>query len=405
MAFTLELEQTLQSINPTIALPYWEYGMDLYLYSNWYDSPIFNSDWFGEASPITADHSIGDGGFWQGIKLPNGENYNDWSIQDSGSLNPFYNAYGLLRTPWNHNPSSYIGRSNKTYSDYGDSAMPSCRQLLDCFESDSTAEMNQCINGNTHGPVHILIGGAWGEGNTLDDDDISSLRSHYKPAGFKNLWRMGFTRCPDSCTVGESCSCKVPDEYIQTYGAKTILELALLNDTVSGDTDEIYLKYLRGYEDAAAVGDMFTSSAPYDPTFWSVHGASERLLDYKRILVTQGDVTDFDETWAYDRGDGRAIYLYGVCDWSNVKDSSDLTLPTCDMEQVCSGHFENDLLEFSNFLNNEDTYTNIEFYDFIHPWNDDLPYTYDTFDYDYCANEGMSFTSYTSSYKGNKNMK
>ena len=50
-------------------------------------------------------------------------------------------------------------------------------------------------------------------------------------------------------------------------------------------------------------------------------------------------------------------------------------------------------MEFGNFLNKGETYTNLEFFDFMHPWNVDLPYTYDTFDYDYCTvNSGYDFS-------------
>ena len=45
-------------------------------------------------------------------------------------------------------------------------------------------------------------------------------------------------------------------------------------------------------------------------------------------------------------------------------------------------------MEFSNFLNQGEQYTNRHFYDFTHPWSDELPYTYDAFDFDYCADEG-----------------
>ena len=58
----------------------------------------------------------------------------------------------------------------------------------------------------------------------------------------------------------------------------------------------------------------------------------------------------------------------------------------------CYGHGQNDLLDFSNFLGNDDTYTNIGFYDFIHPWNNNLPYTYDTYDFDYCVQQGVEIT-------------
>ena len=62
--------------------------------------------------------------------------------------------------------------------------------------------MSQCMNGGTHGPVHILIGGAWG------DDDVNwqgvppSIQSSLKVLLFKILWRTGFTRCPapNSCS-------------------------------------------------------------------------------------------------------------------------------------------------------------------------------------------------------------
>lgn len=42
-----------------------------------------------------------------------------------------------------------------------------------------------------------------------------------------------------------------------------------------------------------------------------------------------------------------AAYLNGVCDWSKVAGSGDLTLPTCTLDVTCFGHNENDLMEFS----------------------------------------------------------
>lgn len=143
------------------------------------------------------------------------------------------------------------------------------------------------------------------------------------------------------------------------------------------------------------------------------------------ILFFQGSITDFNETWAYDYA-ANDYYLAGICDWSAVTSATDLTLPDCDMSTsesqhitmsltrgihhdgivhvafsprsfflcfkfffkmkgvVCSGHGRNDVLEWSNFTGAGETYTNWEMYEFINPWNDDLPYTYDAFDFDYC---------------------
>ncbi len=61
-----------------------------------------------------------------------------------------------------------------------------------------------------------------------------------------------------------------------------------------------------------------------------------------------------------------------------------VSLHSTRVDVICEGHDEDDILEFSNFLEVGDTYTNAEMLEFISPWNDDLPYTYDSFDFDYC---------------------
>jgi len=181
----------------------------------------------------------------------------------------------------------------------------------------------------------------------------------------------------------------VPDSYIETYGARYMLEQSGVYDAISnviGDFDDSeLLTILRAIEDSGVAGEMFTSSAPYDPTFWPLHGSIERLVGLKRINVQLGNIDDFDETWGYDYG-ANSFYLAGICDWSAVDGADDLTLPTCDMSStnICPGHNADDVLEWQNITGKGETYTNSEMYDFINPWNDDLPYTYDTFSFDYC---------------------
>ena len=399
MAFTLEFEQSLQSINPAISNPYWEYGMDTYLYDHWSDSPIFDADWFGMSSPTNAEHKIDDGGRWDDLLVPNGDAYTEWNIHDTGSLNPYVNGFGHMRSPWNNNPFQQLGRHNKTYSMTQYETMPDCSVLQSCFKSTSLADLNDCSNGQTHGPVHILIGGAWGDGTLFEDEDITMVQKPDKLLFFKVLWRMGYTRCPDTCSYGSPCKCAVPQQYIDEYGAETILKETnvyyALESYLKNADDELFLKVLRAVEDPGIAGEMFSSAAAFDPTFWPLHGQLERLLGAKRIMISQGSITDFDETWAfteYNKASG-AAYLNGKCDWSNVAGSGDLTMPTCTMDVICDGHNEDDVLEFSNFLNEYEEYTNKDFYDFIHPWSDDLPYTYDTWDFDYCADQGFSFTA------------
>ena len=40
--------------------------------------------------------------------------------------------------------------------------------------------------------------------------------------------------------------------------------------------------------------------------------------------------------------------------------------------RACNGHGENDVMEFTNFKGKEETYTNKDFYKFMHPWNEEL---------------------------------
>lgn len=90
-----------------------------------------------------------------------------------------------------------------------------------------------CLNGRTHGPIHIMIGGTWNQGDTLDE--TSYLSGPNKLLLFKVLWRMGITRCPESCDVesSASCRCAVPQEYLDTYGAFGVLDRAGLIDAYS----------------------------------------------------------------------------------------------------------------------------------------------------------------------------
>jgi hypothetical protein len=171
-------------------------------------------------------------------------------------------------------------------------------------------------------------------------------------------------------------------------------------------SDDALLKILRVLESPGVVGDMFTSAAAYDPTFWPLHGAMERLISYKRAMISSGVIaaSDFDESWAYPKWTVQALstgaYLAGVCDWTAVTSVTDLALPVCSDPtspdtntdgHFCSGHNSYDVLPFSNFLDAGETYTNAQFYEFMHPWSDDLPYVYDSLDFNYCADHGEAF--------------
>jgi hypothetical protein len=174
----------------------------------------------------------------------------------------------------------------------------------------------------------------------------------------------------------------VPQSYLDEYDVDTIFKNAEIYDMISPhlkNKDEAYkLKVLKvrvrrhhhctmsvvthprfrsvgrtpvwqAIEDPGVVGEMLTSAAPFDPSFWPIHGQLERILGLKRARKSQ-NALKFDETWGFGGASGK--FLSGVCDWSRIESVSDLTLPECDFTgaKTCLGHGEHDTLEFTNFL-------------------------------------------------------
>ena len=76
--------------------------------------------------------------------------------------------------------------------------------------------MNECLNGLTHGPVHILTGGQWGN----EEEEFIARTGYYMlaPLITKFLWRKGYLRLPDHCAMGEECASSCPPEVYESRG-------------------------------------------------------------------------------------------------------------------------------------------------------------------------------------------
>jgi hypothetical protein len=403
MAFTLELEQSLQSVDNTIAMPYWDYTADAEFLGteHFHLSPVFSEDWFGALSPANDDHVI-DSGRWAFTSIA--------TVDDSLGLPTEYtkikNPYGLLRAPWNSNPTPYITRFDKVLGiNFGGFPLPTCSEFIDAYRHEKLGFMFSELNGLLHGPIHIIIGGQWfwderklNITTLVKDADLRPAASFFLLSS-KFLWRQGFVRCPEFCSMDtspEDCSCSCPTEITGNRSAADLLDYTGLSFLDNGWLRDVFLKESgMSYESMwdlmchiGKVGEMFTSAAPYDPTFWPLHGLAERFLTLKRLMAAEGETT-LIETWGYDHESALASDTRVVCDWSGVED---MQLPTC-TKGTCPGHHADDLLPMGDFLGEGETYTNWEFYEFTSPSNDDLPYVYDSFTvWNGCAALNYSFT-------------
>ena len=410
MAFTLELEQSLQAINGRISVPYWEYSLDAYILGdNWQDSQIFNESWFGATSPGGKMKTVTEG---------------RWAYTPVKSMARSYsnitNQWGLLRSPWNQNPVPYVTRHDKILGDGNyQPTFPSCDNFNSAFDQTSLADINPYLNGLTHGPVHLMIGGEWHHNNTGIARFFQNQESNFLLMA-KVVWRHGFTRCDDTCVEGETdrdeCTCTVPSEYLDLYDPYDVLteKTGMLHWMSEYSVGKIYYDakndqryHIKGYspdEETAAwgqilstlanpgwVGEMFTSAAPYDPTFWPIHTTAERFLWTRLLAASESpEKWAFDTTWGYNHDISTPSDYGEVCAWDKVTDK--MGVPEC-VKSTCPGHNEHDTIPFTDFLGNGETYTNAEFFALMQPDNDDCPYVYDTFDYWWCSEQGYDWTA------------
>jgi len=131
-------------------------------------------------------------------------------LQDARGFSTITNPYGLLRSPWNTNPVPFLLRNNETFFDLGDAytSFPTCAEFS-AYVNSSLADVAAALDGELHGPVHLMIGGHWGAKHYWKSfgahvgGDVMLLLA-------KVLWREGFARTPELCSQDTPASECVP---------------------------------------------------------------------------------------------------------------------------------------------------------------------------------------------------
>ena len=427
VAFTLELEQSLQAIDARVAVPYWDYTVDAATIdatpgSMWWDqSEIFTRRWFGAMTNLSSQHYV-TSGRWAYTAVPTSPDPTDEKCT---------NAYGLLRSPWNSISDPFVTRSKELFGKPSFANFPGCDVWHRAFTSPTLAEVLQIMNGAAHGPVHIMVGGQWSTNATSWVDAFWAETITFPSDVLlfsKWLWRKGYVRSPAPSTCASSkegvaeadCRCKcgvdvdaadfdayafLTNETDLTHWLAQALKPQFyyadgkwrVKDMSERQEADVWRTVVKALCDPQNVGDMFTSAAPADPLFWPIHTTAERLVHYRRLLATTGSKT-FVQDWRYEHNmAGGTTFITPpsdtglVCDWSAV--DADDAMPVC-VRGTCPGHGVDDDLPFGNFTGaagEPDPYTNLDFYEFSAPENDALPYMYDNFAYEHCAALGYDF--------------
>ena len=70
--------------------------------------------------------------------------------------------------------------------------MVTCGQYQNCFDESTLAGLNNCLNGGTHGPVHIKIGGEW---NNPEEELATQLGEQASRVAWQWPGRIGLRDC------------------------------------------------------------------------------------------------------------------------------------------------------------------------------------------------------------------
>ncbi|KAJ8605154.1 hypothetical protein CTAYLR_000502 [Chrysophaeum taylorii] len=376
VAFTLEFEQALQSVYPSLSIPYWDFTIESTFYEprTWRSSPIFADDWFGAASPQNDLHVVTKGR-WSFVR----------SMTQAATFSDVHNSYGVLRAPWNNDPTPFMTRHDKIYG-YENNMKPSgCKEYAVAIKKTKWMSMSRQLNSAAHGHIHETMGGSWNhfyadDNNNRVDPAVLTF-AHEIQALSKELWRAGYIECPDACSMDtpwQECQCQCTAESLRGKAAYEILDDAGVlsavqyydheghliekwrNDngtvyyTLPGYSDDqshrIYDQLLRVLCTPGHIGDMYQATSTNDMTFWVLHPTVDRLWHFKRL----GDLSDYDETW--------------------------------EPYHTCYNHNPTDFQPFKSLFDNDNTfYTNAQLYNLLSPSDAVLPYTYDHFKWPHCS--------------------
>jgi len=214
------LEQSLQAIDPAIALPYWDYSLDFWeqvdsrdgvaTFSNesdllrLWDSEIWSAKYFGRADadtgvivdgawartkvPVISERLLNDSGFSghfrdHGFASCYGQDEDvceaPWTagfregivLNPSGATEPktgtserhVGNSFGLLRSPWNMRAEPAVVRSRKSCGRKNDLQFPDCTSFINQqHDFDTFEDYVVNLQVSPHGAVHVWAGGAFG---------------------------------------------------------------------------------------------------------------------------------------------------------------------------------------------------------------------------------------------------
>jgi hypothetical protein len=379
----------MQSVDPSVTLPYWDFTIDSAADLPVFDSEIMGPNYFGSMTNPTdsrygftyTDDSVVHGGIpdgrWAFIKADMNDKYEDLKA-----------GYGYMRAPWNMNPSPYVSRY--TANQMIGVTLPTCNSHYTILQEVEYMDFLVNFAYDPHATTHSLIGGTYGcdlmvpllnEGLINDETSLLTICSSWV-FYMKEFYRYNYISPKKDCTVPQNVD-EASCGYTCTNGTADSLQSNLkkkIQNEVPSDLDDddwnTWMDFIcNGDGQRIFSGDHLESASPSDPSFWPIHPTLERLAHAKFMA---GGFESLD--WAFD-----PVFDY-VCDKGSCYEASMGLFGYFD--DCCYGHYQYDQMLDAVMGNKSAGFGDTN--DFImkatDPTSEDysMPYIYETFDWSHC---------------------
>ena len=346
------LEQSLRMINPKLSMHYIDYTKYFEAHEfenhvvsqmdggNWTD--IFSDKWFGKNDPYSG---VITDSRWAYTKTPyvTTEFLNSEMIMDKATFFPqeerawllktgphINSPYGLLRAPWNYNPSAYTTRYNNVNRLSGGSVPErvmkpflgtTCDDMKSFFAEYAVGKplymFLENAEENVHGYVHDTIGGMGGDQAAKidailkDQYQLTDTHLFYIAEATHKFVKSYLTGAdltienPLVCTGtpwvngrlistahpgdegGPNCVCN-PSYTESEERLNTLIDLYFgrympEDDTIFNLDFQVRKEVMElACQRMSYEGDLVGSGAPMDPLFWVIHPAMDRM--FQRVM-------------------------------------------------------------------------------------------------------------------------
>lgn len=380
-------EESMQAVDPSVTIPFWDFTIDSANGTAIYDSFIMTADTFGSMK-LPKDPSIGFT-FADDSALDGAIQDGRWAYTPVNSYNMFDDlrtGYSFLRAPWNQNPSPYLSR----FASAMDISLPDCGSHYQAVQQTDLTTFTQTIEAGPHAKTHVRLGGTFGcdlllplyeQGLIKDYTSFTDMCGNWVFT-LKEFYRNNYLIPMSDCSIDEDnvddsvCgfTCNDPDDtFISEIISKLITSMS--PNMTRADWESVKEFICEGDGQKIFYGEHLECASPSDPSFWVIHPTLERLFHAK--LMSGGFATN---TWPTN-----PMTEY-VCDKPTCYDST--VGAFTNSSECCVGHFEYSQMydavtgDRSNFVG----LTNGEVLTKTDPTSNDysMTYIYADFDWSHC---------------------